>query len=55
MMYGFLLTLKNEIVKIAPKGRANCVAPGWVSTPMAVNALADPEIVYRALASYVFR
>lgn len=28
--YGFLLSLKNEIVKIHPKGRANVVAPGWV-------------------------
>ena len=28
--YGFLLSLKNEIVKIHPKARANVVAPGWV-------------------------
>lgn len=28
MMYGLALSLKNEIVKIAPKGRVNCVAPG---------------------------
>ncbi len=53
MMYGLLLSLKNEIVKIAPRGRANSVAPGWVNTPMATEALKDPEIVYRALASYV--
>ena len=46
-----LFSLKNEIVKIAPRGRANCVAPGWVDTPMATDALKDPEIVYRALAS----
>lgn len=39
MMYGLLLSLKNEIVKIAPRGRANCVAPGWVDTPMATDAL----------------
>lgn len=32
MMYGFTLTLKNEIVKIAPRGRVNCIAPGWVAT-----------------------
>jgi len=29
MMYGFTRSLKNEIVKIAPKGRVNCIAPGW--------------------------
>ena len=28
MMYGMCLSLKNEIVQIAPKGRVNVVAPG---------------------------
>lgn len=51
MMYGLTLTLKNEIIKIAPKGRVNCVAPGWVNTPMAKEALKDPEVVYGALAT----
>ncbi|KAH7912082.1 NAD(P)-binding protein [Hygrophoropsis aurantiaca] len=51
MMYGLTMTLKNEIVKIAPKGRVNCVAPGWVKTPMAESALNDPNVVYRALAT----
>lgn len=51
MMYGLTMTLKNELVKIAPKGRVNCVAPGWVSTPMTIELLADPEIAYRALAT----
>ncbi|KAH7924405.1 NAD(P)-binding protein [Leucogyrophana mollusca] len=51
MMYGLTMTLKNEIVKIAPKGRVNCVAPGWVKTPMAESALSDPQVVYRALAT----
>ncbi|KAJ7145349.1 NAD(P)-binding protein [Mycena crocata] len=51
LMYGLTLSLKNEIVKIAPKGRVNCVAPGWVKTAMAEEALKDPVIVYRALAT----
>ncbi|KAI5118725.1 hypothetical protein M0805_004523 [Coniferiporia weirii] len=51
MMYGLLLSLKNEIVRIAPKGRVNCVAPGWVHTPMAAEALSNPDTVYRALAT----
>jgi len=55
MMYGLTLTLKNEIVKIAPKGRVNCVAPGWVETPMAAKSLEDPEVVYRALATTPLR
>jgi len=32
MMYGFTRSLKNEIVKIAPKGRVNCIAPGLTRT-----------------------
>lgn len=52
-MYGLTLSLKNEIVKIAPKGRVNCVAPGWVNTPMAEDALKDPKVVYKAMATSV--
>ena len=51
MMYGLTATLKNEFVKIAPRGRVNCVAPGWVGTPMAAESLANPEVAYRALAT----
>ncbi|KZT24996.1 NAD(P)-binding protein [Neolentinus lepideus HHB14362 ss-1] len=51
MMYGLTMSLKNEIVKIAPKGRVNTVAPGWVATPMAADALKDPQVSYRALAT----
>ncbi|KAI6011424.1 NAD(P)-binding protein [Pisolithus marmoratus] len=51
MMYGLTLTLKNEIVKIAPKARVNCVAPGVVNTPMAEAALQNPEVVYSLLAT----
>lgn len=28
MMGGIMLSLKNEIVKIAPRGRVNCISPG---------------------------
>ncbi|CAL1697738.1 unnamed protein product [Somion occarium] len=51
MMYGLTLSLKNEIVKIAPRGRVNAIAPGWVYTPMAEEALKDPRVVYRSLAT----
>lgn len=54
MMYGLTMTLKNEIVKIAPRGRVNCVAPGWVRTPMAEESLKNPDNLYRALATYVY-
>ncbi|KAJ7145361.1 NAD(P)-binding protein [Mycena crocata] len=51
LMYGFTLSLKNEIVKIAPKGRVNCVAPGWVRTSKKEEKLKDPVFVHRALAT----
>ncbi|CAK5261922.1 unnamed protein product, partial [Mycena citricolor] len=51
LMYGLVLSLKNEIVKIAPRGRVNAVGPGWVKTPMAEAALKDPQVVYRAVAT----
>ena len=31
---GLLLSLKNEIVRIAPRGRVNAVAPGMTDTPL---------------------
>ncbi|KIY68887.1 NAD-P-binding protein [Cylindrobasidium torrendii FP15055 ss-10] len=55
LMYGFVLTLKNEIVKIAKWGRVNCVSPGWVKTPMAEESLKDPSILYKAMATYPLR
>ncbi|KAJ6595582.1 NAD(P)-binding protein [Mycena vulgaris] len=51
LMYGFTLSLKNEIVKIAPRGRVNAVAPGWVRTPKKEETLMDPAFVHRALAT----
>jgi 3-oxoacyl-[acyl-carrier protein] reductase len=39
---GFLKSLKNEVVRIAPRGRVNVVCPGWTRTEMARDALEDP-------------
>ena len=41
---GFLLSLKNEVVRIAPTGRVNVVCPGWTRTDMARGALADSSV-----------
>jgi 3-oxoacyl-[acyl-carrier protein] reductase len=38
---GLLLSLKNEIVRIAPGGRVNAVAPGWTYSPMTRGELDD--------------
>ena len=41
---GLLLSLKNELARIAPLGRVNAVAPGWTESPM-TRGLVDPERV----------
>jgi 3-oxoacyl-[acyl-carrier protein] reductase len=39
---GLLLSLKNEIVRVAPRGRVNAVAPGWTESPM-TRGHVDPD------------
>ena len=49
---GLLLSLKNEIARIAPLGRVNAVAPGWTESPM-TRGLVDPvrvQAVSRTMA-----
>jgi 3-oxoacyl-[acyl-carrier protein] reductase len=48
VVHGLLLSLKNEIVRIAPMGRVNAVCPGWTESPMTRTTLTDPEVVKRA-------
>lgn len=55
MVYGLTLSLKNEIVRLAPRGRVNCVCPGWTRTPMAADGLADPDAVRRVQATMALR
>jgi 3-oxoacyl-[acyl-carrier protein] reductase len=51
---GLLLSLKNEIVRVAPRGRVNAVAPGWTYSPMTRGAL-DPEVVERVTRTMALR
>jgi 3-oxoacyl-[acyl-carrier protein] reductase len=44
ILVGLLSSLKNEIVRIAPNGRVNAVAPGWTESPM-TRGLVDEERV----------
>jgi NAD(P)-dependent dehydrogenase (short-subunit alcohol dehydrogenase family) len=55
MAYGLTLSLKNEIVKVAPRGRVNCVCPGWTRTPMAEHGLRDAQAVARVQATMALR
>jgi len=55
MAYGMTRSLKNEIVRLAPRGRVNCVCPGWVMTPMAAESMADPSALKRVTATMALR
>jgi 3-oxoacyl-[acyl-carrier protein] reductase len=54
MTNGLLLSLKNEIVRVAPNGRVNLVAPGWTVTPMTEKDLTQ-ETVDRVTATMALR
>ncbi|MFN2250980.1 MAG: SDR family NAD(P)-dependent oxidoreductase [Anaerolineae bacterium] len=55
MAYGLNLSLKNEIVRVTPRGRVNCVCPGWTDTPMASGMVGDEALVRRATATMPLR
>jgi 3-oxoacyl-[acyl-carrier protein] reductase len=39
VVHGLLLSLKNEVVRVAPRARVNAVAPGWTESPMTCDSL----------------
>ena len=51
---GFLLSLKNEIVRIAPLARVNAVAPGWTESPM-TSGLVDRDRVHAVSRTMALR
>ena len=51
LTHGLMKSVKNEIVKIHPRGRINSVSPGWVATGMAEESLKDEETKWRATAT----
>jgi 3-oxoacyl-[acyl-carrier protein] reductase len=52
---GLLLSLKNEIVRIAPRGRVNAVCPGWTVSPMTRSTLDEPGLVDRVTRTMALR
>ena len=52
---GLLLSLKNEIVEIAPRGRVNAVCPGWTMSPMTRSTLDEPGLVERVTRTMALR
>jgi 3-oxoacyl-[acyl-carrier protein] reductase len=51
---GLLLSLKNEIVRVALNGRVNAVAPGWTYSPMTSGSL-DEDVVDRVTRTMTLR
>ncbi|MFW9845135.1 MAG: SDR family NAD(P)-dependent oxidoreductase [Candidatus Thorarchaeota archaeon] len=54
-LHGLLMSLKNEIVHLARKGRVNLVNPGWTHSPMAEDALNDEDMMKRILQTIPMR
>ena len=46
IVHGLLLSLKNEVVQVAPGARVNAVCPGWTESPMTRGSL-DAETLAR--------
>jgi 3-oxoacyl-[acyl-carrier protein] reductase len=54
VMAGLLLSVKNEIVRVAPKARVNAVAPGWTVSPMTRGSL-DENVLERVTRTMALR
>jgi 3-oxoacyl-[acyl-carrier protein] reductase len=54
IVHGLLLSLKNEVVRIAPRARVNTVCPGWTESPMTRGSL-TPERLERVTRTMALR
>ena len=54
IVHGLLLSLKNEVVRVAPRARVNTVAPGWTQSPMTRSSL-TPETLERVTRTMPLR
>jgi 3-oxoacyl-[acyl-carrier protein] reductase len=55
IVHGLLLSLKNEVVRIARAARVNAVCPGWTASPMTRSSLEDPGLVGRITRTMTLR
>jgi 3-oxoacyl-[acyl-carrier protein] reductase len=55
IVVGLLLSLKNEVVRVAPGARVNAVCPGWTVSPMTRSTLEDPAVLDRATRTMALR
>jgi 3-oxoacyl-[acyl-carrier protein] reductase len=54
IVHGLLLSLKNEVARVAPRARVNAVAPGWTESPMTRESL-TPETLERVTRTMALR
>jgi 3-oxoacyl-[acyl-carrier protein] reductase len=54
IVHGLLLSLKNEVVRVAPRARINVVAPGWTESPM-TRGHVEPDHVRRISRTMALR
>jgi 3-oxoacyl-[acyl-carrier protein] reductase len=54
VVHGLLLSLKNEVVRIAPRARVNAVCPGWTYSPMTRGEVGE-EVLERITATMALR
>jgi 3-oxoacyl-[acyl-carrier protein] reductase len=55
VVHGLLLSLKNEVVRVAPFARVNAVCPGWTASPMTRRELDDPALIERVTRTMALR
>src|SRR3954451_20077857 len=53
-LLGLMLSVKNEVVRVAPLARVNAVFPGWTESPM-TRGVIDPEQVQRVSRTMALR
>jgi 3-oxoacyl-[acyl-carrier protein] reductase len=53
--HGLLLSLKNEVVRVAPLARVNAVCPGWTRSPMTRREVEDPALVENVTRTMALR
>jgi 3-oxoacyl-[acyl-carrier protein] reductase len=54
IVHGLLLSLKNEVVRAAPRARVNAVCPGWTYSPMTRGEV-DDDVLDRVTATMPLR
>lgn len=55
LIYGLVRSLKNEICRLAPRGRVNVVCPGWTLTSPIQRVAQDPAILQRVAQTIPLR